>query len=181
MRCKLVENLKFDSHFEASRLRDYSGYSNSNPNSQQNIAATVNNDQSSATVGSASTLKLTDQPESGSDNNQELAQKLLLNKEAINKQINEDSIGDEEFQAVQQSIQEQQQHQNNSSANSTSNQGSAGSGSMLSIPFVQADSGMASSVSDLSRRSSITSSTTVTSFTGSGNTVTSQVPVKTAK
>ncbi len=26
MRCKLVENLQFDSHFEASRLRDYSDY-----------------------------------------------------------------------------------------------------------------------------------------------------------
>ena len=42
MRCKLVENLQFDSHFEASRLRDHSGlvdlsssYKNSNHSNDQ--------------------------------------------------------------------------------------------------------------------------------------------------
>jgi len=51
MRCKLIENLQFDSHFEASRLRDYSCYTSYiiNPNDETNTSLQLanNNDNNS--------------------------------------------------------------------------------------------------------------------------------------
>lgn len=71
MRCKLVENLQFDSHFEASRLRDYSDYTYFNYEKQ------------------AETIKNTNETN-------DLAQNLQLNKEAIISEINEDNVDGEE-------------------------------------------------------------------------------------
>lgn len=74
MRCKLVENLNFDSHFEASRLRDYS-----------------RSDHSMYTVVAS---KSENEAKQGPD---KLSQNIPISKEAINSQINEDIVADEEF------------------------------------------------------------------------------------
>jgi hypothetical protein len=91
MRCKLVENLQFDSHFEASRLRDYSGYSGyfNGPDSSTLISSTNKSKESN------------NQPVESS-----IVKKLHINKEAINTEINEDFIGDEEFLTQQQQQQQ---------------------------------------------------------------------------
>jgi hypothetical protein len=151
MRCKLIENLKFDSHFEASRLRDYSGY----------------NDQYAA---SASTLKMLSndetseqaESESSSDQQSRLTQKLHINKEAINNQIGEDFIGDEEFMSLQ-----QQQHpsQNSPPTNQSEQNNTNKAASSLS-----SDSGIVSGQStnsDLSRRTSVSSTNTTQTITSS--------------
>lgn len=83
MRCKLVENLQFDSHYEASRLRDYSDYTYFNyENNKENIE-----NQAESTANN------------NNNNPRDLAQNLQLNKEAINNEINEDDVGggDEEM------------------------------------------------------------------------------------
>ena len=98
MRCKLVENLQFDSHFEASRLRDCSGYGDTS--TVTHIAS--NNHQQNAKTEENDSSKLGNETDT-------LAQKLQLNKEAINTQINEDFIGDEEFGLQQQANSNQQQ------------------------------------------------------------------------
>lgn len=113
MRCKLVENLKFDSHFEASRLRDYSSYS------AVNCSATAPDSSSTLTPGVA---EANNQQQIGGDSNAHkllLAQKLNINKEAINAQINEDAVGEEEFvsgnlQPQQQSVSSIEQNQSSS-------------------------------------------------------------------
>ena len=106
MRCKLVENLKFDSHFEASRLRDYSGYSGNYSNTSASSSTLT---EPAAATGAASgsgitppTEGTTSVPKSSSDLGPavNLAQKLSINKEAINEQIKEDVVGEEEFAAV---------------------------------------------------------------------------------
>jgi hypothetical protein len=91
MRCKLIENLQFDSHFEASRLRDYSGYS-----------GYFNGPDSSTLINSTNKSKETNsQPAESS-----IVKKFHINKEAINMEINEDFIGDEEFLTQQQQQQQ---------------------------------------------------------------------------
>lgn len=94
MRCKLIENLKFDSHFEASRLRDYSGYSPANYSNISSSTVTA----ATATAGTATTVDGSKSPSIESAQN--LAQKLSINKEAINEQIKEDVVGEEEFSAA---------------------------------------------------------------------------------
>ena len=89
MRCKLVENLQFDSHFEASRLRDYSGYSSYF--NADNTACT-----STLAESTKETIKAKDL-ESSKETAEHLTEKLQLNKQAINDQINGDFIGEEEF------------------------------------------------------------------------------------
>lgn len=76
MRCKLVENLQFDTHLEASRLRDYSNYTYFKHEAKVNESLLESEK---------------------SDNADNLAQNLQLNKQAINNQINEDLIPDDEF------------------------------------------------------------------------------------
>ncbi len=75
MRCKLIENLQFNTHSDASRLRDYSNYSAylEPVKQQQQQQLPVNTDTT--------------------DN---LTQRLQLNKQAINEQLNEDLISDDE-------------------------------------------------------------------------------------
>lgn len=94
MRCKLIENLKFDSHFEASRLRDHSGYPG--PSYMMSSGSTATQTApSTATTDDAVAATATPTIESSSAQN--LAQKLSINKEAINAQIKEDVVGEEEF------------------------------------------------------------------------------------
>jgi len=73
MRCKLIENLQFDSHYEASRLRDYSDYTYFNYENKENIENSTDKNRT--------------------ENTTDLAQNLQLNKEAINIEINEDNVG----------------------------------------------------------------------------------------
>ncbi|RNA31170.1 neurobeachin 1 isoform X2 [Brachionus plicatilis] len=81
MRCKLVENLNFDSHLEASRLRDYS-----------------RSDHSMCTVVAS---------KSQSEPKDKLSQNIPISKEAINSQINEDVVADEEFNLEGRNVQAQ--------------------------------------------------------------------------
>jgi hypothetical protein len=153
MRCKLVENLKFDSHFEASRLRDFSGYNEHSAMSASTLKVT----------GATAATSTVDEADSASNMNHEetndLAQKLQMNKEAINSQINEDFIGDDECHSLQHTQQ----------TTGTSQQSASGS---TGLSVQQTDSGVVTSNSDLSRRASITSSTTMNSLTSSTTTVT---------
>ncbi len=73
MRCKLIENLQFNRHLDASHMRDYSNYSVYLEPIKQQQQIPVDNETT---------------------NN--LAQKLQLNKQAINEQLNEDLISDDE-------------------------------------------------------------------------------------
>jgi hypothetical protein len=169
----MVENLKFDSHLEASRLRDYSGYSDHSAMSASTLkvpstaAATATNttaDEDQDVTANLATHQAED----------DLAQRLQANKAAINKQLNEDFIGDEEFLAVQQSQQQQQQqHQGVNFSSGESNL--IQQQSLLSSPLtIQQDSGVASTIStDLSRRSSIVSSNTITSISSAATATTS--------
>ena len=163
MRCKLVENLQFDSHFEASRLRDYSSYENylaavaSAANASAlnataeaakakgllAAAAAANNTDSSSTA--TLTIQLTSEPQqqqqqqqqeqqppkqqqqqsqqdesllsaaahnvTSDESTKQLAINLEQNKEAINTQINEDFVGDDDFEQSSQSQSQQQQQQ----------------------------------------------------------------------
>ena len=95
MRCKLVENLQFDPHFEASRLRDYSGYTNYS--NYEAVMEGANNDASNISEQQATTQNTVVKPLNDKKEAESLTQKLQINKEAINKQLNEDVIGDEEF------------------------------------------------------------------------------------
>jgi hypothetical protein len=107
MRCKLVENLQFDSHFEASRLRDYSDYTYFNYE------------------------KLAEKSIKNSSEPADLAQNLQLNKEAINKEINEDNVegGEDELllagsknqSTINLSIQNNQQQQQTSNIQTNQN------------------------------------------------------------
>ena len=102
MRCKLIENLQFDSHFEASRLRDYSAYNSSYLNS---------NDQSSET--NAVIQQHTKEGEASSNlESNNLAKNLQQNKEAINIEINEDFVEGEEDQLLNQQPSNNQQENN---------------------------------------------------------------------
>ena len=74
MRCKLVENLNFDSHFEASRLRDFSR----SDHSMYTVVASKSENEA---------RQCQDKP----------SQNIPISKEAINSQINEDIVADEEF------------------------------------------------------------------------------------
>lgn len=133
MRCKLVENLKFDSHFEASRLRDYSGYESSTlmaPQLQE--SSKIENKHSQDT------------------NN--LAQNLQINKEAINSQIKEDAVGDDEFLQLQQNQQQNQQAAQNPQTNNT-----------------QSSSVSDSGVSNMSRKSSVTTLSSQSTITTVSN------------
>jgi hypothetical protein len=99
MRCKLIENLQFDSHFEASRLRDYSAYNSTYFNF---------NDQSSDT-----TAAIHQQNENEANNSIEsnsLAKNLQQNKEAINIEINEDFVEGEDEQLLNQQQLNQQEN-----------------------------------------------------------------------
>jgi hypothetical protein len=104
MRCKLVENLQFDSHFEASRLRDYSGYSSYFNPETTGTASTLIDSNTRESPSSAVAIALEQNQDNTTDN---LTQKLQLNKQAINNQINEDFIGDDEFLTSANSIQQQ--------------------------------------------------------------------------
>ncbi|CAF0785781.1 unnamed protein product [Brachionus calyciflorus] len=106
MRCKLVENLKFDSHFEASRLRDYSGYEH----------------QSMPTLTQVSQ----------DDKNFE---KLRINKEAINSEINEDAIAEDEF-IIEKSnqVQNEQGMSRKTSVSTITSQSSSIQSKLLVIP-----------------------------------------------
>jgi hypothetical protein len=181
MRCKLVENLKFDAHFEASRLRDYSGYSDHSAMSASTLKVTA-----AATGGHTATVDeerdtTTSNVGGREDTHVDLAQKLQMNKEAINTQINEDFIGDgEDFQSMQhhsdgQTSDDKEQQQNQPASSSSS---SSSSSSRAGLSALQQDSGVAASIkSDASRRSSITSSATMNSMTSSATTVTASTAV----
>lgn len=82
MRCKLVENLNFDSHFEASRLRDFS-----------------RSDHSIYTVVASKSQNEVKQ--------EKVSQNFPISKEAINSQINEDIVADEEFYLENKNLQAQ--------------------------------------------------------------------------
>lgn len=98
MRCKLVENLQFDSHLEASRLRDYSGYSTN----YEAIAEVPHDSIKNSVTHEVTENKNEFIDEKNSKETENLTNKLKLNKEAINKQLNEDIIADEEFHTQQQ-------------------------------------------------------------------------------
>lgn len=107
MRCKLVENLKFDSHFEASRLRDYSGYSGGGGGGYSGNHSATSASSSTLTEPPAGTVSTTAAVTTTTPNSKSsdvamanLAQKLTINKEAINEQIKEDVVGEEEFATV---------------------------------------------------------------------------------
>jgi hypothetical protein len=138
MRCKLVENLKFDSHCEASRLRDYSGYSN------------YSNTSASSSTLTLSTHEATQKAANNDDPTKNLAQKLSINKEAINTQINEDMVGEEEFASPVQ-VQQAQPQQQQSPEKETRPQNSPS----------QVDSGVSSQAATMSRSSSISTLTNV--------------------
>ena len=106
MRCKLVENLQFDSHLEASRLRDYSGYTN------YEAVVEVANDVADSGTHLEEKKKFLD--ESGLMESENLTNKLKINIEAINTELNEDTIADEEFQNQQQQLQNNQSDTNRS-------------------------------------------------------------------
>ena len=73
MRCKLIENLQFNTHSEASRMRDYSNYS-----------------------AYLEPVKHQQQLPVNTETTDNLTQRLQLNKQAINEQLNEDLISDDE-------------------------------------------------------------------------------------
>lgn len=103
MRCKLVENLKFDSHFEASRLRDYSGYSGNYSNTSASSSTLTEPTGPTTTTTTTATTTSTTTPATTNKSSAvipALAQQLSINKQAINAQIKEDVVGDEEFAAV---------------------------------------------------------------------------------
>lgn len=157
MRCKLVENLKFDSHFEASRLRDYSGYSNSYIcSTTNNVSSSSNTNTKVEDIESVSTLTNDKDPSN-------LAQKLQLNKEAINTQIKEDIIADEEFGPMQ---------SNQAQSSSQSSQAQAQTSNSLSTS--QADS----NISRSSSVSSFATTTTTTSNSAANNSASSQTPAR---
>jgi len=116
MRCKLVENLQFDSHLEASRLRDYSGYSTN----YEAIAEVPHDTASNNVAEETAENKAKFLDENNAKETENLTNKLKLNKEAINKQLNEDIIADEEFHTQQQ--QHQQQNQDRRESNQVESQ-----------------------------------------------------------
>lgn len=99
MRCKLIENLQFNSHFEASRLRDHSGCSTYMPDSSS-LTVVKNRDSSDEKQDSESPSQVVKENPIDKQATDSLTQKLQLNKEAINTQINEDIINEEEFLAT---------------------------------------------------------------------------------
>ena len=151
MRCKLIENLQFNSHFEASRLRDHSGCSTYIPDSST-LTVVKNRDssdekQDSNSEGPSQIVKENPLDKQATDS---LTQKLQLNKEAINPQINEDIINDEEFLA-------------------TSNSSGATASTHQPVSAQQSSSQTVSAVSRQSTPSSMTSSvvsSTSTTTTG---------------
>lgn len=161
MRCKLVENLKFDSHFEASRLRDYSGYSNYFQMEADSSSTTLNANEANKTNTPTDT------------NN--LAQKLQLNKEAINTQINEDVVADEEFMPLLQQSNAQQSSQSNQPQSIQQQAAQLGQQQQQQQLHSQTkptspsnvDSGISST--PLSRTSSVSSSVTLTTSMVSGS------------
>jgi hypothetical protein len=117
MRCKLVKNLQFDSHFEASRLRDSTGF----------IDPSISDARSNINI-------LTN-----CESHDHLTNKLRINKEAINSQIKEDMIGDDEFtlaqsqnQILNQSLKNEQQIRSHTSINLNNNTDITQAGDILS-------------------------------------------------
>lgn len=93
MPCKLVENLQHDNRYylEASRLRDYSNYS-------VYLSADISKLTESTDTTAAAVVSDTENTEKESNN---LAERLQINKQAINSQLNEDLISDEEFGTIE--------------------------------------------------------------------------------
>jgi hypothetical protein len=152
MRCKLVENLQYDSHFEASRLRDCSGYGDTS--TVTHIASSSNNNQNARAIEEN---KLENEM-NGSSQTDTLAQKLQLNKEAINTQINEDFIGDEEFGLQQQANPSQQPAQTQQQAISSSESSTIASNALSRSSSVSSSIASSTQTSSTNNNSSYNSS-----------------------